>query len=45
MRITFAVAATLTVVALAIMFGPYRRTVHNRVRASEAELLIIGREL
>lgn len=29
MRITFAVAAILTVVALAIALGTYRRTLHN----------------
>jgi EmrB/QacA subfamily drug resistance transporter len=38
MRITFAVAAILIVVALAIAVGTYRRTLRNRVRAPEAEL-------
>lgn len=38
MRITFAVAAMLIVVALAIAVGTYRRTLRNRVLAPEAEL-------
>ena len=37
MRITFAVAAVLIVVALAIAVGAYRRTLRNRVVAVEAE--------
>jgi len=36
MRITFAVAAALIVVALAIVAGAYRRTLCNRVLAPEA---------
>jgi EmrB/QacA subfamily drug resistance transporter len=38
MRITFAVAAILIVVALAIAVGTYRRTPRNRALAREAEL-------
>ena len=38
MRITFAVAAILIVVALAIAVETHRRTLRNRARASEAEL-------
>jgi EmrB/QacA subfamily drug resistance transporter len=38
MRVTFAVAAILIVVALAIAVGTYRRTLGNRARAPEAEL-------
>ena len=38
MRITFAVAAILIVVALAIAVGAYRRTSRNRALAPEAEL-------
>ncbi|NJM11562.1 MAG: MFS transporter [Synechococcaceae cyanobacterium SM1_2_3] len=39
MRVTFAVAAILIVVALAIAVGTYRRTSRNRALALEAELL------
>ncbi|HSN04136.1 MAG TPA: hypothetical protein VLS44_04085 [Nitrospira sp.] len=45
MRITFAVAAILTVVSLANAVWTLRRTWHNRARVPEAELLIIGRGL
>jgi len=45
MRITFAVVAILTVVALAIALGTCHRTLHKCARAPEAELLIIGRGL
>jgi MFS family permease len=38
MRITFAVAAMLIVVALAIAVGAYRRTLRHRVLAPGAEL-------
>ena len=38
MRITFAVAGVLIVVALAIAVGTYRRTLRNRALAPEAEL-------
>ena len=38
MRITFAVAAILIVVALAIAVGTYRRTLRNRALAPDAEL-------
>jgi MFS family permease len=38
MRFTFAVAAILVVVALAIAAGAYRRTLHDQARAPEAEL-------
>jgi MFS family permease len=38
MRITFAVAAILIAVALALAVGTYRRTLHNRARALEADL-------
>jgi MFS family permease len=39
MRITFAVAAILIVVALAIAIGAYRRTLRNRAIAPQAKLL------
>ncbi len=45
MCITFAVVSILTVVALAIALGTYRRTLHNRAPPPQAELLTIGRGL
>ena len=44
MRITFAVAAILIVVALAIAIGAYRRTIRNRAIAPQAQLLADKRD-
>ena len=44
MRITFAVAAILIVVAFAIAIGAYRRTLHNRAIAPQAKLLADKRD-
>jgi hypothetical protein len=44
MRITFAVATILIVVALAIAIGTYRGTLRNRARAQEAELQVAKKD-